>query len=607
MASQDQASQAIAQSNALDAPGVWLWQFFQTELAPYPGRAWAVGRITLAATIAMVLAMTFRIPHGILATLYALLPSRESPTLTFRTGITTVCAYAIATVYTIVDTMMMVGDPLTHFLWIAISLLLAFYVIPVLYDYRAAVAFGLPPAVAVSLWDQTRLTVNQRTEDSLWLVCSVLVGAAVTVAVEYAFRYVRPIEDLTRTLESRLLTVEDILRQIAADRPVGDKLEKGISLYSALGTSEARRQLLRSGRTERFIAQMNAVMALVGHLVHLAASMHIVRSTQGIAVTAGDRERCLRLANEIYEIRQNLQRGQVPRAVDIPRQDQASDLPLLPEMERTAALLPHAFSGTETVEEPFATPPLGAEVPRRLLASDAFTNSDHLKFAIRAALATMIAYVIYQAIDWPGLSAAVVTCVITALSTIGSSRQRQFSRLGGAILGGVILGIGAQAFVLPNLDSITGFTVLFVFVTAIAGWILTASARLTFLGVRLAVALYLINLQGFTIQSSLTGARDQVVGILLGLLSMRLVFDRLWVRDAFQEMEAGFARNLRLLAELIEQSRQDDRSEAARQVIQLCNGTTGSLTAKATKKASIIGSPTFALKGVPSKSAYSEE
>ena len=569
MASHDKPAQAIALPSALDRPGVWLWQFLKTELAPYPGRAWVVGRITLAATVTMVLVMTFQIPYGFLAALYALLLSRESPTMTFRTGMTTVLSYAVATVYTIVGATMAVGDPLTHFLWIAISLLLVFYTFRISPDYRAAVAFGLPVAVAVPLWDQGMLTVNQRTEDTLWIGLAVLVGSAVTVAVEYVFNYVRPIDDLTRSLASRLLAVEDLLRQIAADRPIGGKVEKDISLYSALGTSGARRQLLRSGRTERFIAQMNAYTALVGHLVDLAASMYFVRSSQSIAVTPADRERCLRLANQISEVRHNLQLGQIPHAIRIPSQDQASDLPLLPEMERTAALLPHAFSGLEPGEEPFVPPPLGAEARPRVFAADAFTNPDHLKFAIRGALATLVAYVAYQAVNWPGLSTAVITCVITALSTIGSSRQRQLFRLSGAILGGAVLGIGAQVFVLPNLDSITGFTLLFVAVTSLGAWIITATPRLSFLGVQFSVAFYLVNLQGFTIQTSLADARDQVAGVLLGLLSMHLVFDRLWVRDAFHEMEEKFARNLRLLAELIDQSRQGDLNEAASRVNQL--------------------------------------
>src|SRR6201999_4396950 len=113
---------------------------------------------------------------------------------------------------------------------------------------------------------------------------------------------------------------------------------------------------------------------------------------------------------------------------------------------------------------------------------------------------------------------------------------KQFLRLGGALIGGIIFGMGAQIFILPFLDSIAGFTLLFAVVTAISAWISTASARLSYLGVQLALAFYLINMQEFTIQISLAIARDRVFGVLLGLFSMWLLFDRLWVRNALDEM-----------------------------------------------------------------------
>ncbi|MGB8772269.1 MAG: FUSC family protein, partial [Candidatus Korobacteraceae bacterium] len=472
-------------------------------------------------------------------------------------------------VYTVVGIMTMVDAPITHFLWITTSLFLAFYLIRIIPDYFTAVGFGFTLAGAIPLWDETFLTVNQRTENTLWLGFSVVVGAAVTIAVEYIFRRVHPITDLTLALESRLHAIENVLRQIAADRPISGTLEKEISLYSALGTSRLRRQLLRSGYPQQGIAQMNVAIALLGRLTDLAASLKIVRSTQSIALRAEDRERCLNLASQVAELARDLQQRKLPRAIEISGEAQPSDLPLLPEMERTVALIPHAFSGSGSMEELFVAPTLDAESRQRLVVADAFSNLDHLKFAIRGTLATMLAYVVYRSVDWPGLSTAVATCIITALSTIGSSRQKQFLRLGGAIIGGFIFGMGAQVFVLPYLDSITGFTVLFAVVTAMSAWIATATPKLSYLGVQLALAFYLINLQEFAIQSSLAIARDRVVGVLLGLVCMWLVFDRLWVRDALQEMQDAFARNLRLLAELIEQSRKADRQEAARLVIQL--------------------------------------
>jgi multidrug resistance protein MdtO len=163
----------------------------------------------------------------------------------------------------------------------------------------------------------------------------------------------------------------------------------------------------------------------------------------------------------------------------------------------------------------------------------------------------------------------VATCIITALSTIGSSRQKQFLRLGGAIIGGFVFGMGAQVFVLPYLDSITGFTVLFAVVTGISAWIATATPRMSYLGVQMALAFYLINLQEFAPQYSLAIARDRVVGVLLGLVCMWLVFDRLWVRDALEEMQDVFARNLRRMAELLDLCREQDRVEAVKHAMQL--------------------------------------
>jgi multidrug resistance protein MdtO len=129
--------------------------------------------------------------------------------------------------------------------------------------------------------------------------------------------------------------------------------------------------------------------------------------------------------------------------------------------------------------------------------------------------------------------------------------------------------MGAQVFVLPYVDSITGFTVLFAVVTAISAWIATASAKLSYLGVMIALSFYLIHLQEFAIQTSLAIARDRVFGVLLSLVSMGIFFDLLWVRNAMGEMQAVFAHNLEMFAELAEQLLLEDHIKAIRRIRQL--------------------------------------
>ncbi len=561
-------AQSEALPGAIDQGGKWFWDFIRAELAPYPGRAWVVARMTVSATIVMVLVMTFQIPGGFQGAIFTLLISRENPTETFFSGFRTAVGFLIGTLYTLFSIRMLIADPLTHFLWVVGTLFLFFYLLRVIADYGTAAPLGFGVLGSISLWDDTTLNGNTRVENTLWLAGVVALGVVVTIVVEYVFRRVHPVTDLTEGIEARLQTAENVLRSAAAERPLESEQEKKLSLYASVGTSRLRRLIIRSEYSRHFKTQMGTAISLVGRLVDIAANFQLAVSERTGAIDPADRQRCQLLADEVAELRRSLMLRRLPAEIKQPLQEVPSPLPFLPTMERTVALIPQAFSGSETLDT-FIQAPLDEERPKRIFVADAFSNTAYVQFALRGTLAAAVCYITYTALDWPGLSTSVLTCFITALSTIGSSRQKQVLRLSGALLGGIIFGMGAQVFVLPYLDSIAGFTVLFAVVTAISAWIATASARLSYLGVQLALAFYLINLQEFTIQISLSIARDRVFGVLLGLLSMGLFFDLLWVRNAVSEMQVVFAHNLELFAELAEQLLEKDNIKAVRRIRQL--------------------------------------
>jgi multidrug resistance protein MdtO len=566
------AAQGTASTNSIDERGKWVWSFLKNELTPYPGRAWVVARVTIAATIVMLLVMTFQIPNGFLGAIFTLFLSRENPTATFVAGLRTIAAFLVATAYSLIGAAMFVDDPLTHFLGVGVSLFVSFFLIGIINDYGTAVAFGFTVAGAIPLWDRATLNVNDRVEGTLWLAGVVAMGVVVTVVVEYVFRRVHPTTDLTEGIEDRLQAVQDVLRSGAAERPLDSVAEKRLSLYASLGPGRLRRLILRSQYSAHFKAQLGAAVALVGQLVDVAANFQLAlneRAKQNAPnVDAADKARCLRLAGELEKLGKDLVLRRLPEKIQRPSPEEPPALPFLSSMERIAALIPEAFSGSTIMGE-FVPAPLDEEAAPRFFAADAFSNPAHVQFALRGTLASMASYVVYTALDWPGLSTSMATCIITALSTIGSSRQKQILRLGGAIIGGFIFGFGGQIFVLPYLDSITGFTLLFMFVTAISSWIATSSPRLSYLGVQLALAFYLINLQEFTIQTSLSIARDRVFGVLLGLMSMWLIYDRLWIKNALDEMQTVFASNLEMFAELAEQLLEKDQIKAIKRIRQL--------------------------------------
>jgi multidrug resistance protein MdtO len=312
-----------------------------------------------------------------------------------------------------------------------------------------------------------------------------------------------------------------------------------------VGTSAIRRTLQRSPHPPAYREQMGAVIALVGQLVDIAANVAALSSD----LPDNARDRIRSLAAYIRTARGDLLSGKVPPLIEVQGEAQhLAGTPLFAEMERTVSLIPEVFAGSLSLSD-YAPLQSSGDPGVGLFRPDALSNSEHLKFGLRGCFAASLCYLIYSAKSWPGISTSITTCFLTALSTIGSSRQKQLLRISGAIVGGVFLGIGAEMFVLPGLDSIAGFTLVFLAVTIVSAWIMTSSPRLSYFGVQIVVAFYLVNLSEFAVQTSLVPARDRVIGILLGLLMMWLVFDQLWSVSAAVQMKRTFASNLRLLAQ----------------------------------------------------------
>ena len=88
-----QATPFRDQQTGLTASWLWIREFIRWEVAPYPGRANTVIRMTVTATLVMLIVETFRIPNGFLAGLYAILLARENLAATWREGRTVIVAF----------------------------------------------------------------------------------------------------------------------------------------------------------------------------------------------------------------------------------------------------------------------------------------------------------------------------------------------------------------------------------------------------------------------------------------------------------------------------------------------------------------------------------
>ncbi|HET6931517.1 MAG TPA: FUSC family protein [Candidatus Acidoferrum sp.] len=532
------------------SPLRWFGDFLKEELAPYAERGAVVARAVLAASIVMILTMLFRMPYGAYAALYAVTISRENPQATIKEVKTIVVAFAASVLYVLTGAMLFLGEPDLRLLWIVATLFLMFFALRVVTNHTAAVRFGYLIVVTIPLWDQ-HISAEGRVEGTLWAFGSISLASIITALTEVAFAEFSGRDDLLQSIAERLGTVKELLECYAEGRPVDSKTEKQITRLAIVGTSRLRRYLKQSSYAPHYAEQMGAVVALTGRLVDIAANL----TSLNFDLAGRDREQMGKLATDLTSIRAALLTEHVPSPVET--SDNSQRVPHLRELEATVSMIPDVFTRARSVVA-YAPQTGGGDPPSRFVVADAFSNPEHLRFALKGCLAASLCYFFYNAKDWPGINTAITTCFLTALSTIGSSHQKQLLRFSGAIIG-VVLGIGSQIFILPHLDSIAGFTLLFLAVTIPAVWIATSGPRLSYCGVQILVTFYLINLGEFTVQTSLEPGRDRVIGIFLGLLIMWLVFDQLGGgASAVVEMKRQFVVNLRLLAQFTREPTADD-------------------------------------------------
>jgi multidrug resistance protein MdtO len=524
----------------------WLPDFLRKELAPFPGRGAIVARMVIAATITAILIVIFRIPGGAIGVLSAFLLSRESLLSTAKSTLSLGSAFVLGGLFIPIGSRFFASIPITHFLWEAVSLFMLFFLLRTLTNYVVAINLG---AIATSMFTIWYLPGpgEKNVELSLWQVLAALIGAGVTLAVEIVFHAIHRGDEVVDGVEVRLQHIETLMEDYAADRPVSPETTRMLAQYAIVGVGALRREVARANEEPIQRMRISALVSLTGRSMDFAAALSSTLST----LTPAEQKRAAQIGRRIAEIRRCLRtNGQPSRA-----ESRAGDAgtPLLSEVETMVSLMSSVFASESSID-PRLEILESAPSSNRIFVPDAFSNSEHLPFVLGGTFAAMVCYVLYVSLDWPGISTSVTTCVFTALSSVGTSRQKQVLRIAGALLGGFVFGIGSQMFILPNIDSIAGFTVLFAVVTAIAAWVSTSSSRLSYVGLQMALTFYLINLSEFRIQTSLTLARDRTIGVLLGTSMMWLVFERLYSRPAGDEMVRIFISNLRLMAELIDAS-----------------------------------------------------
>jgi multidrug resistance protein MdtO len=499
--------------------------------------------MVIAATLSMLIIVTFRIPYGAIGVNCAFILSRENLLSTARSGFYFILAFAAWAVLIPIGARMFASIPITHFLWEGLTIFLCFFFLKTLTNFALSAGLIVVATATITIWYLPG-PAELNVELTLWQILATAIGALTTFLVEVVFHYYSKADPLLDGIDARLRIIEDMLSNYGGRIAPSTAVIRAITQYAVVGAGTLRQQIARGHYTSLERTRLSALVSLLSQGIDISAALvSAYRELESVS-----RERAERLRLRIASVRNTIRTADAH--LDSQYSSNIADRPpLFSQLEATVELMESALDSRKAID-PNLTALEDVATTNRIFVSDAFRNPDHLNFALAGTAAAMLCYVVYVGLNWPGISTAVTTCALTALSNIGSSRQKQTLRIGGAAIGGLIFGLGSQMFVLPYIDSIVGLTLLFAVVTGISAYVATSSPRLSYAGLQMAFAFYLINVTDFSISRDLTIGRDRVVGVLLGIAAMWIVFERLRPRPASVEMVRMFAKSARLVSTL---------------------------------------------------------
>src|SRR5664280_1242241 len=312
-----------------------------------------------------------------------------------------------------------------------------------------------------------------------WLFVGIPAGVSAVVNLILA---PSPLKILLRELALRLRTAGQALQ---GDTEAISQVRK----LTAEGDAELQFQLKLSvieHSSKR--ADLDALQGATDCVVAVLSAVQLMVSERDALPSRATREQ---MTHKLFELAQIFERNAYPAQVEpISNKEEESDL---------------ARSGIGLFNVGLKhfgkiTP---AELPRKkeksgFLATDAFTNPEHVDFALKTTAAAMLCYLIYTLLGWPGIHTAFITCYIVSLGTVGETVQKLTLRILGCLVG-VGLGLFVMIGIIPRVTGI-GHLALIVFGGVfIAAWVAVGSPQISYAGFQMAFAFLLCVVQGLSL------------------------------------------------------------------------------------------------------------
>jgi multidrug resistance protein MdtO len=521
-------------------------------LAPYPGRAAFAVRLALICALTMLVVEIYQTPEPALTVyvaFFVIKPDRVTSVI-LSAAMLILISLIVGTVMLV--TMRVIDQPLWR---VAAMTILSFCLLFAASASKLRPVAGIIALIAAYALDLLgTIQIGELATRGLlyaWLFIGVPAGASMAVNLLLGPSPRRLAEG---ALAHRLTLAAAVLRtqDSAIRRDFSDAVSEGTGeIQSWLKLTAVE----KTASTED-IAALRQATASITPILFL---VELVDRDPDRLLPGPIRER---LAQTFEEMASILNSGGYP--IDIAVEDAAGGLPLSSDAAMIFAEMREALTRFTEAPAPDVPGSQSKKAKGRFFLPDAFTNSEHVQYALKTTAAAMICYVTYSLLDWPGIHTCLITCYIVSLGTTAETVEKLTLRILGALVGAAT-GITAIVLLMPDVTSI-GTLMAVVFVAAfLSAWIAAGGPRISYAGLQLAFVFFLCVIQGAGPSFDMTIARDRVIGILFGDLVVYVLFATVWPVSVARRIDPALASLLRHLSGMMGAAERSKRWSLASQ------------------------------------------
>jgi multidrug resistance protein MdtO len=521
---------------------VWL----RREMAPFPGRKAMTIRLMVAVAIVTVVSMTLQVPLLAYSAYFCFFITKENQVLTLFIGVLAILGVTVATIINLLLYTWTFDYPELRIPIMACFIFCAMFLSRTFVIGLLGFGVGFLSAFMFIIGESAPDT-ETLVRSELWLWVAVVYPIVLTIFVNQLLLPTDPWTALVRVLGLRLDAASAALnRVIRAGSAGGQTNQRLLNLATSGGTQMLGLLHFAEMKEPSLMRRHPFLVETISAASHLANATASLEFRDPVTLSADDILHAKTLLSEIEQLKTLLpdkERGLPSRKTSLP-------LPALPQL-RELQFAVESFRDTMIGGHSDYSSTYVAKSKKPLFTADAFTNPTHVQFALKVTFAAMTCYILYNALDWPGIRTSFITCVIIALgNTTGATIYKSWLRFFGCLAGG-LAGYLAIFFLIPHMVSITSLVLLIVAASALAGWIASGTERISYAGLQFAFAFYLSIFDGFEPEVNLSTIRDRLVGIILGVIVSAVVFRYVWPEHAADRLRATLGRVLRTLSQLV--------------------------------------------------------